>query len=79
MKKILAISIATLLTAGCSTSNILDTNMKTGGEANNAVTAQAKELKKCAKPLGVAALVEPKSSKSPYAVLTQHNLPSPTQ
>ncbi|BBB23645.1 peptidoglycan-binding domain 1 protein [Isorropodon fossajaponicum endosymbiont JTNG4] len=73
----LAISIATLLTARCSTSNILDTNIKTGGEANNAVTAQAKELKKCAKPLGVAVLVEPESSKNPYAVLTQHNLPSP--
>lgn len=76
MKKLLTISTAILLTTGC-TSNILDTNMKTGGEANNAVTAKAKELKKCSKPLGVAALVEPESSKNPYAVLTQHNLPSP--
>ncbi|SMN15364.1 hypothetical protein CRYPA_1412 [uncultured Candidatus Thioglobus sp.] len=51
--------------------------MKIGGKANNAVTAKAKELKKCAKPLGVAALVEPESSKNLYAVLMQHNLPSP--
>ncbi|QKQ24432.1 hypothetical protein HUE58_04740 [Candidatus Ruthia endofausta] len=27
------------------------------------------------KPLGVAALVELESSKNPYAVLMQHNLP----
>ncbi|MBW5289792.1 MAG: hypothetical protein Rpha_1371 [Candidatus Ruthia sp. Apha_13_S6] len=38
MKKLLTIFTAMLLTKGC-TSNILDTNMKTGGGANIAVTA----------------------------------------
>ena len=70
-----------VLVAGCNTNvkrgGVENTVTGSAGTSPDSAQEQSLELTRCTKPLGVAALVEPESSGSPYAVLTQRNLPSP--
>ena len=59
------------------TGNIKDTFTGSASQKPDSATDEQVSLTKCAKPLGVAALVEPEASNTLYASLAKHNLPNP--
>ena len=87
MKKVVVAGLALVMVSGCVPAVQELTSVKKGTVDNTVSGSAGKSgsqnattsLRKCSKPLGVAALVEPESSSGgeAYAALRQYKLPSP--